>query len=326
RFFTSLMDRARAIPSVSAAAVVDCAPLHSLSFSNFYIAGRPEPPISSLPIADQAHASAGYFQTIGLRLLAGRYFTDADMLENERDGVVIVNQAFLRQFFPGENPLGHRLMRGDKKNQFEIVGVVSDFRPMGVEEGDRSTIFWPDLRLNHATLIVRAGTPSDALAPALRNTIWSLDRELPAGEVRSIQYYIDETLSQRTFNTLLLGIFAALALLLGVMGIYGVLSNLVASRIREIGIRMAIGATPAEIRKLVLRQGMAPVAIGLCVGLAASLVVSRFLESLLFHVRARDPLTLTVAVGAILAIAPVAISIPLRRATRVDCTVALREE
>ena len=141
-----------------------------------------------------------------------------------------------------------------------------------------------------------------------------------------MEYYIDEWQSQRKFNTLLLGIFAGLALALAAMGIYGVLSNLVASRIREIGIRMAIGATPGDIGKLVLLQGMLPVWIGLAAGLAGAVALGRFVEALLFHVGARDPLTLLLVAAAILLIAPAAIYLPLRRATRVDCTIALREE
>jgi putative ABC transport system permease protein len=153
-----------------------------------------------------------------------------------------------------------------------------------------------------------------------------VDRLLPAPEVKSMQYWVDEWLSQRKFNTLLLASFAALALLLGMMGIYGVLANLVAARIREIGIRLAIGATPVEIGWLVLRQAMIPVLIGLGLGLAGSLVLGRFLEALLFHVQPRDPMTFASAVGAILVVSPLAIVIPLLRATRVDCTVALHEE
>jgi putative ABC transport system permease protein len=164
------------------------------------------------------------------------------------------------------------------------------------------------------------------VAAGIRSAIASLDRDLASSEVRSMQYYVDEWLSQRKFNTLLLGIFAGLALLLGMMGIYGVLSNLVASRGREIGIRMAIGASPRNIAGLVVRQSLIPVAIGLAAGLGGSLALSRFLEALLFQIRPRDPLTLVLAASSILLISPAAIYRPLRRATRVDCTVALREE
>ena len=327
RFFRDLIDLAQAVPGVIAAGVVDNAPLHQVAIANFSIVGRPEPPLSALPMADIAHSSPAYLRAVGLRLEAGRWFTDADLPlgGDTPNGVVIVDRAFARQFFPGVNPLAQRLAR-NKEHSFEIVGVVSGYRPMGVENGTRPTIFWPDLALGHATLVVRSALPQQALATGIRSAIASVDRLLPAPEVKSMQYWVDEWLSQRKFNTLLLGIFAALALLLGLMGIYGVLANLVASRTREIGIRLAIGATPGGIGRLVLRQGMFPVLIGLAIGLAASLALDRFLESLLFQVQPRDPVTLIAAACAVLLFSPLAIALPLLRATRVDCTVALREE
>ena len=335
RFFRALLDRARAVPGVTAAAVIDNLPLHQISDSNFYIAGRPEPSLQSLPIADTAHSSPGYFGVIGLRLLAGRFFTDADLAftEKDNDAVVIVNQAFARQFLPGEEPLGKRLLSPDKKHASEIVGVVADYRPMGVENGVRPQMFWPDLRLRSATLImrthpeiVRTRAEPVSLAHSIQSAIWSLDKDVPSDKVLTMDYHLEWWQSQRKFNTLLMGTFAGLALLLAMLGIYGVLSNLVASRVREIGIRMAIGATSGEIAKLVLLQSMLPVAIGLVLGLGGTFALSRFLEALLYHVQARDPLTLALAACTILLISPIAIYVPLRRATSVDCTVALREE
>ena len=342
RFFRAVLDRVRTVPGVTAAAVIDNLPLHQIADSNFYIPGRPEPSLQSLPIADTAHSSPGYFGVIGLRLLAGRFFTDADLAftEKDKDAVIIVNQAFARQFFPGEEPLGKRLLSPDKKHASEIVGVVADYRPMGVENGVRPQMFWPDLRLRNATLIVRTHpeivrTQSEivrtraepvSLAHSIQSAIWSIDKDVPADKVLTMDFYLDEWQSQRKFNTLLMGIFAGLALLLAMMGLYGVLSNLVASRVREIGIRMAIGATSGEIAKLVLLQSMLPVAIGLVLGLGGTFALSRFMEALLYNVQARDPLTLALAVCTILLISPIAIYVPLRRATSVDCTVALREE
>ena len=185
--------------------------------------------------------------------------------------------------------------------------MISDFRPTGVENGARSTIFWPDLRLSSGTLVVRSSVSAGKLATALRDIVWSLDKDLPAAEVQPMQHYIDQWLSQRRFNTFLLCVFAGLALILGMLGIYGVLASLVASRVREIGIRMAIGATPRQIGGLVLGQSMKPVAVGLVVGLAASLLLGRFLEALLFNVRPRDPVTLGLAIAAVLIAAPVAV-------------------
>ena len=328
RFFRTWIDRAGASPSLASVGVVDNPPLHRISVSNFYVAGRPDPPPSELPIADKIHASPGYFQVVGLRLEAGRWFTDRDLALTEKGGnaVVMVNRAFVRQFFPHENPIGQRLLDQSKKQASDIVGVVSDWRPMGVENGVRPGIFWPDLRLPAATVVVRSAASPQSLADEIRKSLWAIDKDLPAAKVLPMQHYVDEWLSSRKFATLLLGIFAGLALALGMMGIYGILSNLVASRTREIGIRMAIGAAPSEIGRLVVRQSMVPVMIGIAAGAAGSLVLSSFVEALLFQVRPRDPLTMILAALSILLIAPLAISLPLLRATRVDCTVALRQE
>ena len=327
QFFRNLLDRAQATPGVAAAGLVDAAPLHRVTMANFFFNGRPDPPVSQTPMTDVAYSSPGYLRAVGVHLEAGRWFTDSDLplKANPASGVVIVDRAFARRFFPNQNPLGQHVSRS-KESSFEIVGVVSGYRPMGVEEGTRPTIFWPELRLSGATLVLRSALPPQAVAATVRGAVRGVDRLLPAPEVRSMQYYVDTWLSQRKFNTLLLGSFAALALLLGLLGIYGVLANLVASRTREIGIRLAIGATPGEIGGLVLRQAMLPVVIGLGAGLAASLVLGRFLESLLFQTQSRDPVTLVTAVCAILLFAPLAIAIPLLRATRVDCTVALRDD
>jgi predicted permease len=295
---------------------------------NFFIAGRPEPAADALPLADFAHASPNYFDVIGLKMRAGRGFTEADRAAQEKDagGVAIVNGTFARKFFEGEEPLGKRLLSPDKKQAFEIIGVASDYRPMGAENGSRPQIFYPYLELRSATVVVNSAVKPLSLTQALQSAVWSLDKDIPIEKIRPMDLYVDEWQAQRRFNTLLLALFAALALALALMGIYGVLSNLVTSRVREIGIRMALGARPGMIGALVLRQSMIPVAIGALLGLAGSLALSRFLEALLFDVKPRDPLTLALATLGILAAAPLAIAVPLRRATRVECTEALREE
>jgi predicted permease len=319
-FYRTVLDRVRALPGVASAGIVDNLPLHRVSFANFYIGGQPEPPVDHLPISDIATATDGYFETLGLPLIAGRLFRDPE----PRD-IAIVNQAFARKFFPGENPVGHTI--GMKREaMFQIVGVVGDYRPMGAENGVRPTIFWASPKMSTGTLVVRAQVPVGSLSQALRQAIWSVDRELPSADVLPMSHYVDGSLKQHKLFALLLGIFAVLALILGMMGIYGVLSNLVASRVREIGIRMAIGASPRAIGNMVLRQSLTPVAIGIAAGLAGSLILSRFIESLLFQVRGRDPVTMLLAPCVIMLISPIAIWVPLRRATNIDCTVALRQE
>jgi len=328
RFFESLLDRVRSLPGVTAASAVDNLPLHHIKLTAFTIAGHSEPPGEALPLADVAHVGPQFLRVLGLRLVSGRFFIDTDrtQAEKDQDSVIIVNEAFVRKFLPNEDPLGRRLLDKGRKHASEIVGVVSDYTPIGAEAGKRAQIFVPYLKLDEATLLIRTSGAPEAYSKALQSAIWSLDRDLPADKVQTMDYYMNDILAQRKFNTLLIGIFAALALLLAMIGIYGVLSNLVASRVREIGIRMAIGATPREIAGLMLRQSMLPVGLGLAIGLAGTFALSQFLQALLFRVAPRDPLTLAAAAIVILAVSPFALYVPLRRATSVDCTIALREE
>ncbi len=328
RFFHSLLDRVRAIPGVSLATVIDNQPLHRITLVNFYIAGEPEPPSDSLPLADVGHVDPQFFSALQLRLRAGRLFTDADLAQGEKGGdtVAIVNEAFVKKFLAGRNAVGKRLLDPGKQHASEIVGVVSDYNTMGADAEARPQVFWPNLKLAGATLIVRTRGAEDAYTHAIQAAVWSLDKDLPADKVQSMDSYLDDLLAQHKFNATLLGAFAGLALALAMIGIYSVLANLVSSRVREIGIRMAIGASPREVGRLILRQSMLPVAVGLVFGLAGTLALSRFLDALLFRVQSHDPLTLGAAMAAILLISPAALYVPLRRATRVDCTVALREE
>ncbi len=328
RFLENLLDRVRALPGVTAASAVDNLPLHQIKLTAFTIAGHREPADGALPMADVAHVGPQFLRVLGLRLVSGRFFTDNDRTraENDQDSAIIVNETFVQKFLPNENPLGKQLFDKNRKHVLEIVGVVSDFTPIGAEAGKRAQIFIPFLKLDEATLLIRTRGAPESYSKAVQSAVWSLDRDLPADKVLTMDYFMNDILAQRKFNTLLIGIFAALALLLAMIGIYGVLSNLVASRVREIGIRMAIGATPSEIAGLMLRQSMLPVGIGLAIGLAGTFALSQFLQALLFRVAPRDPLTLGAATILILIVSPIALYVPLRRATSVDCTIALREE
>jgi predicted permease len=327
RLVRDLLARALAISGVADAAVTSALPLRSVGVQVFHISGRSEAARDAAPITDVALVSPGFFHVIGLRLEAGRWLTEDDLTASgTRKGVAIVNRAFARKYFAGENPLGRRLLSGDKKEDYEIVGVVSDYRAMGAENGARPEIFRPSLEFTDATLVVRSRGAPQSVERSLLDAALSVTSDVPADRIKTLDEDAGYWTSQRKFNTCLLEIFAGLALVLAVMGIYGVLSNLVTSRTREIGIRMAVGATPGAISRLVLRQSMVPLAIGLTIGLSGSAAVGRLMGSLLFQVRSWDPLTLTAAVAAILLTSPAALWLPLRRATSVDCTVALREE
>ncbi|HEU0121322.1 MAG TPA: ABC transporter permease [Bryobacteraceae bacterium] len=327
-FFRDLLARARAVPGVEAASLVDNLPLHRVAFTNFHIAGRPEPADKSLLMADNASISPDYLSMLGMPLLRGRHFTEEDTRRNEKggDGVVIVNQAWVQKFLNGADALGKRILDSDRKRSFEIVGVVADYRPLGAENGSRPQIFAPNLQLPAASLLVRTFGQPESVTKPLQAAVAALDKDIPTNRVDTMEGHLRPFISQRQFNTLLMSLFAALALLLAMIGVYGVLSNMVAARTREIGIRMAIGAAPSGIARLVLGQSLAPVVLGLAVGLAVSLMLGRYLETLLFQVPANDPWTRVVTAAAILALAPAAIWAPLRRAISVECTVALREE
>jgi putative ABC transport system permease protein len=334
RFFRTLLDRVSNLPGVTGAALTDNLPLHRVGASNFYVAGRPDPPLNALPIADYANTSPNYLALLRLPILTGRPLTEADLEATERafanpkggEGFCVVNQALAREFFGDVNAVGQRLLNSDKIHGCQIVGVAADYRPLGAENGPRPQIFWPNLANRSASLVVRTTGAAEAAASAIRKTVYGLDRGLTIDTVWPLDHWVDLWQSQRKFNTLLLSIFAGLALLLALGGIYGVLSNVVASRVREIGIRVAVGARPMQIGGLVLRQSLTPVVAGLGIGLGASLLLARFLKVLLFQTSARDPVTLAVAALAILAVSPAAAFVPLRRALAVDCSVALREE
>jgi len=294
---------------------------------SFYRADRPKPPQNQLSVVDAENITPGYLSVIGVPLLAGRPLTERDVAVNDGkgDGVVLVNQAFAEKYLPGEEPLGMRL-KLDNDRPYQIVGVVANVRAMGPEEEVQPSYFSAGVNSNQAMLILRTTVPPESLADDARAVLWSLDKELVSARVATMESFLDESLSMRWFGLVLLATFAGLALLLAMIGVYSVLTNLVASRTREIGIRMAMGAAPATIGRMIAGQSLRPIVIGLGLGVAISLGLGRVLESMLFQVTPRDPLTLSLAVAAILLTAPLAIYVPIRRATRVECTEALREE
>lgn len=244
----------------------------------------------------------------------------------EKVFATIVNQTFAGQFFPNENPRGRRLLTPDRKHAWKLVGVVADYRPLGAEKGNRPTIFYPHLRLRAGTLVIRTAAAPEPLKTAAREAVRSLDRDLSTGNVETMESDLEMWQSERKFFTLLLAGFAGLALVPALTGIYGVLSHLVASRVRAIGVRTAPGAARAEVARLVIVQTMKPAAAGAAAGPAGALILGRFLEALLFQVHGRDPLTLALSTAAILLAALAAAAIPLRRGLRIEYATALRQE
>jgi putative ABC transport system permease protein len=329
RLFRPLLGEVRSLPGVRSAAVISMLPIQNAwTNGGFAVEGRPAPPPGQEPVAETRVASPGFFATLGVPLLHGRDFTERDG-ENGPD-VVIINDTLARKHFPGEDPLGRRLVYGPVP--LTIIGVVGDVRQAGLDEVPLAEMYFPySLEvaaglLEDAVLVVRTAGPPESLGGPLRGALKKIDPTLPLYDVLTMQEVIDQSLAGRRLNLWLLGFFAAVALVLAATGLYGVISYLVAQRTREIGVRMALGAQKSDVQGLVLRQAAALAGFGILLGLAGALAFTRVLDSLLYGVSSRDPLTFATLAALLAAVALVASWLPARRASRVSPMVAIRAE
>jgi predicted permease len=297
------------------------------SATDFRVLDRPAPLPGREPVADVRMVTPGLFRTMGIPVLAGRDFGPQDAAG--RPAVVIVNRALADEFWPGQTAIGRRIaMEWGHDLEAEVVGVVGDARLRAMDTAPRATLYWPQDQLpnNFMTLMVRTSVPPRSLAPAVRGEIAALDRDLPPGEFRTLEEIVEGSLERQRFLLRLLGAFGALALLLAAVGVYGVVSYSVVERIPEVGVRLAVGANPGDIVRLVLRDGLALGAAGVAIGLALTAAGIGLLESLLFEVPSRDPASLAAVVVLLLATTAAAAWLPARRAGRVDPIQALRAE
>jgi putative ABC transport system permease protein len=330
-FYQQLMERLEAVPGVQSAGAISSVFLTDTPNStNFTIEGRPVPVgAESIEVPLDA-VTTSYFKVMGIPLIEGREFDEHDVPTSPP--VAIINQTFARRFFPNEDPIGKRYVYGgpgpDNNSWITIVGVVGDMRRTGFDRPVRPETFLPQGQNPDSGLTIVARTKGDpaALAGALRNEVWAIDRDQSVYDVKTMRQVLSEMLSQRRFNMLLLGIFAAVALTLAAVGIYGVMSYAVAERTHEIGLRMALGAQTGDVLGLIVRQGMLLAGTGLVVGLVASLGLTRLMTSLLYGVSATDPLTFIAIPVVLTGVALGACLIPARRAIKVDPMVALRYE
>ena len=329
-FFSELLDRLRQLPGVESAAATTDIFLDDLPNStNITIDGRaPTPADAGIEVPFDA-VTSDYFRTLGVTLTRGRAFTDAD--RDSAPPVVIVNESFARRFWPDEDPIGKRFRYGGQDGGaplMTVVGVVADMRRTGYERPVRFETFLPLAQFAPTSMLIVVRTSGEplALASAVRSEVRAIDRDLPVYQVSSVEQQLATMVAQRRFSMALLGTFAAIALLLGVVGVYGVTAYLVAQRTREVGLRLALGADPRRLVAMVVRQGMFPALVGLAVGLLLALAVTRVMSGLLYGVTPHDVATL-LGVAVVLAGATlVANYIPARRAARVDPLVALRRD
>jgi putative ABC transport system permease protein len=328
-FLNELTQHVSALPGVRSASVVNHLPIGGDIWSmGFTIEGRPEPAPGENPSAVYRIARPAYFETIGATLKGGRDFTDRD--NENAPGVVIINEAFARSQFRGEDAIGHRIkVTDDGMNPREIVGIVKDAKQGELASEPNPEMYLPQSqasKLRSATLVVRTSSDPLTLAGSVQNEVWAIDKGMPVSQVRSMDQVISDSIGPQRFNMLLLGIFAIIALILAVVGIYGVMSYSVSQRIHEIGVRMALGAGRRDVLSLVVGQGMRLALVGIAIGLAASFMLTRLMESLLFGVSATDPGTFVMIAATLGTVAFLACYVPARRAARVDPMVALRHE
>jgi len=330
-FFEQTLDRIAALPGVEAAGAVSALPFHDNSIDingTFTLEGQPLPPPGQEPSAFLTSVTADYFAAMGIPLRRGRFFTSFD-----REGaqpVALISETTARRFWPDEDPVGKKIKLGfvGASKVREIVGVVGDARHDGLDSDPRTEVFLPHLQEPYGsmTYIVRTTAEPSTLVQAVKNEVWAVNKNLPFSSIATIDELVSRSLGERRFNLLLLGAFAAIALTLAGVGIYGLMSFSTSRRTHEIGVRMALGAQTRDIIKQVLKEGMTLTIAGVGLGLIASMALTRLLSSFLFGVSATDPLTFIVISLVLAGVALVACFVPARRATRVDPMIALRYE
>jgi predicted permease len=329
-FFRQLWERVRRLPGVEAAGGVSVLPLTGgIGWGSITIEGYDTTAGQNMIQADQRTASVGYFETMKIPLIRGRFFSEQDT--KEAQPVVIIDENMARTYWPNADPVGKRLKRGgaDSKNPWlTVVGVAASVKQYALDTDSRVALYTPHLQSNSGGLVLAIRTSVDplGLAAAVTREARALDPNLPVYDVKTMEQWLSESLARRRFAMLMLGLFAAVALLLAGVGIYGVMSYTVAQRTREIGIRVALGAQAGDVLRLVVRQGMSLTGLGVGIGLVTAMAATRLMVSLLFGVRATDPLTFVLIALLLSAIAWLACWIPARRATKVDPMIALRCE
>jgi predicted permease len=326
-FHQSLLERVRRLPGVRAAGLVSTAPGAGWGGDDLFII--PEHPSTSFQLQNDAlhrNSDPGYFTAMQIPLLRGRFFTDEERLT--RDRYTIISKRFADQFFPGDNPIGKHITVGRLQETYEIVGVVGD-TSYAVTEPVKATMYFPILsgvpdRTSEAAIVVRVDGDPLSLSIPVQRQVSALDPGMPVYDIMTMQQLLGKSTASQSFSATLLLAFAILSLFLAAIGLYGVLSYLVAQRVAEIGIRIALGAQRAEILRLVLFDGLSPVLFGLLIGLAGGATAARFIKTILYGTSPLDPIVFATMVGTLLLTAIAACALPALRASRIEPMQALR--
>lgn len=328
-FFDRALEQISTVPGVVSVGATTTLPLAGGgSTQPFTVEGRPASAVAEQPMALMRYINSDYFRTIGIPLRQGRFFTEQD--REVGVPVIIISEAMARQFWPGESPIGRRLTPSFHKEQGprEIVGVVGDVKAQGLDAEASPMMYVPYKQAPrpYMTLVARTDSEPQTFIQAISKTIYGVDKEQAITNVRTMEQVLADSMAGRRFNMMLLMIFAALALILAAVGVYGVMNYSVALRRRELGIRIALGAQSIDVLRLVLGQGLTLTLTGLGAGLAAAYGLTRLMASLLYGVTATDFLTFVSVSGVLVAVGLLASYLPARRAMKVDPMIALREE
>ncbi len=330
-FYTDLINRVQSLAGIRSAAVTTNLPLYRQGNSiSIGIEGQPDPPPGQERIVVTRMVSPGYFDTMSIPLLRGRQLSEQDT--ETTPNVVVISETMARRFWPGEEAVGKRIATGrirSPEDWIQVVGVVKDVRQFELNAEPKPQMYLPYTQagfFDARDLVVKTDVDPSSLAAAVRNAVWEIDKDQPVSNIRTMEEILADSIARQRFSMLLLAIFAAVALVLAGVGIYGVMSYSVAQRTHEIGIRMALGAQTGAVLKLAVGYGMKLVIAGLVIGLIAAFALTRVMSTLLFGVTATDPTTFTLISLLLIAVAALASYIPARHATRVNPIIALRYE
>jgi putative ABC transport system permease protein len=322
-FCRELLDKAAGVPGVVSVSLASGLPMQGLSFSSYSVEGAPQVPAVAQTMTTWRGVTEDYFRTMAIPVLRGRTFTRQES-EDAKSNSAVVNQMFAKKVWPGGDALGKVVQFRGKS--VVIVGVVGDARQLGPDSPINLELYLPSERFRDVTLVARTATAPASFSAALSRVVWSVDKDQPIQQIHTMAESLGEWVSERRFVMLLLGVFAALALVLAAVGIYGVLAYSVSQRTREIGIRIALGASGGGILKLIVGEGLALTAIGAGVGIAGAIALTRLMQGLLYGVSTTDPKVFLAGGLALIGAAALASYIPARRAARLAPLDALRDE